>query len=260
MPMNLAIDVGNTSAKAALFDKEKLIKRIEGLDESSLKAVLLQEKIENIIISSVNTYSEQLLSVCALPQTSRHIPIFKLNYQLPLPIQILYQTPQTLGMDRVAAVVGATIVCPNANSLVVDAGTCITFDFIDASKNYHGGAITLGVAMRFKALHEFTDKLPLFSKANFDATRSFIGKSTESSIVNGVVYGVAHEVQGMAEKYISEFGKIDIVFCGGDASFLYENCKENLAKFPTNVWIEQDLLFLGLNQILLYNLLNQNYI
>jgi type III pantothenate kinase len=160
-------------------------------------------------------------------------------------------------MDRVAAVVGATLVCPNANSLVIDAGTCITFDFIDASKNYHGGAITLGIAMRFKALHEFTAKLPLFSKASFDATRSFIGKSTESSIANGVVYGVAHEVKGMIEKYASVFGNMNIIFCGGDAPFLYENFREKSTEFPANILIEKDLLFLGLNQILLYNL-NQN--
>lgn len=257
MPMNLAIDVGNTSAKAALFDKETLTRRIEDLDESSLKAILSQERIENMIVSSVNTHSEKLLSSCVPPLASQHIPIFKLNYQLPLPIKILYQTPETLGMDRVAAVVGATLVCPNTNSLVIDAGTCITFDFIDASKNYHGGAITLGVAMRFKALHEFTAKLPLFSKASFDATASFIGKSTESSITNGVVYGVAHEIKGMIEKYISTFGNMNVILCGGDAPFLYEKLKEKLADISTNVVIEKDLLFLGLNQILLYNL-NRN--
>ncbi len=241
--MNLAIDVGNTQAKAALFEQNTLKKYIERLDERVLHDLLAQEKIEKVIISSVNPYSETLVNL--IPST---IGVIKLSYLLPVPIRHLYQTPETLGMDRVAAAVGATALYPYANRLVIDAGTCITYDFIDNQNVYHGGNISLGLQMRFRALHEFTAKLPLFSKENFREGISFIGNSTETSIVSGVINGILREIEGFISMYEKKFENLQVVFCGGDAPFLVEKVSVKNVKIEH----QKDLLFVGLNTILLY--------
>lgn len=242
--MNLAIDVGNTLAKAALFEQNTLKKQIERLDEQALEYLLAQEKIEKVIISSVNPYSETLANL--IPAD---IDVIKLSYLLPLPIEHLYQTPQTLGMDRVAVAVGATILYPSANRLIIDAGTCVTYDFIDAQNIYHGGSISLGLQMRFRALHEFTAKLPLLSQADYAEGRSFIGNSTQTSMASGVVNGFVKEIEGFIELYEEKFGDLQVIFCGGDAAFLSPKVKPKKAK----VEHQKDLLFIGLNTILLYN-------
>jgi len=247
--MNLAIDVGNTLAKAALFEQNIFKRHIERLDEQALKDVLSQEKIEKIIISSVNPYSETLANL--IPN---NIDVITLNYLLPLPIRHLYQTPQTLGMDRVAAAIGATILYPSANRLIIDAGTCITYDFIDKQNVYHGGSISLGLQMRFRALHEFTAKLPLFSKDNFKEGNSFIGDSTETAMVSGVINGFSKEIEGFIGLYEEKFEDLQVVFCGGDAAFLSQRLQIKTVKMAH----QKDLLFIGLNTILLYNQL-QNF-
>lgn len=242
--MNLAIDVGNTLAKAALFEQNTLKKQIERLDEQALEYLLAHEKIEKVIISSVNPYSETLANL--IPAD---IEVIKLNYLLPLPIRNLYQTPQTLGMDRVAVAVGATVLYPSANRLIIDAGTCITYDFVDAKDAYYGGSISLGLQMRFRALHEFTAKLPLFSQSDYKGGSSFIGDSTQAAIASGVVNGFVKEIEGFIELHAEKFGELQVVFCGGDAAFLSPKVKPQKAK----VGHEKDLLFIGLNTILLYN-------
>jgi type III pantothenate kinase len=252
--MNLVIDVGNTSAKAAIFVDNRVIKRIENLDEKALMNVLAQEKINHIIFSSVNHHAEKLLSICTPPWITSSVSVFKLSYLLPLPIKVLYKTPATLGMDRVAAVTGATILYPNTNSLLIDAGTCITFDYIDSHLQYHGGAISLGLQMRFRALHEFTAKLPLFSKSNYTKENSFIGESTQTSMVSGVINGIIHEIEGMIDLFKEKFGNLQVIFCGGDGLFLYELVKDKLKNTALLLSYQQDALFIGLNRILQYNL------
>jgi type III pantothenate kinase len=246
--MNLAIDVGNSSAKAALFEKNDLKKYINRLETSDLERLLAQGEIDNVIISSVSPIAESLLAL--IPDT---ISLIKLHYQLPLPIRHLYQTPATLGMDRVAAVVGATVLFPTANRLVLDAGTCITYDFIDQESIYHGGSISLGLQMRFRALHEFTAKLPLFSKNNYQQATSFIGNSTETSIVSGVINGIKSEIEGFIRLYVQKFGAIKVVFCGGDGEFLMDLFKGNTIP-QVNISYQREILLIGLNHILQYNL------
>lgn len=254
--MNLAIDVGNTLAKAALFEENLLKTYFEPLDEQSLMVVMAQEKIRNIIISTVNSRADDLLKL--IPS---HIPIFRLQYQMPLPIQHLYHTPATLGMDRVAAATGATVLFPLANRLVIDAGTCITYDFVDSQNIYHGGSISLGLQMRFRALHEFTAKLPLFSKENFKENVSFIGNSTETSMVSGVVNGMISEIEGFIMRYHQKFGELQVIFCGGDAHFLWTKLRnERWTSKQVKVEYKKELLFIGLNEILLYNLKNINQV
>ena len=246
--MNLAIDVGNSSAKAALFEGNTLKEYINRLDKVLLMDLLAQETINNIIVSSVNPVSEEILA--AIPDA---IKILKLNYQLPLPIRHLYQTPATLGMDRVAAAVGATFLFPFANRLVIDAGTCITYDFVDKENTYRGGSISLGLQMRFRALHEFTAKLPLFSKESYHKGMSFIGNSTETSMASGVINGIKSEIEGFIRLYAQEFGNLEVIFCGGDAEFLMELFNANSIQ-QAHLTHQKEVLLIGLNHILQYNL------
>ncbi len=262
--MNLAIDVGNTLAKAALFEQNLLKRHIERLDGQALAELVQEEKIDHVIISSVNPQAEDLLNKVLIATPIR---VFKLSYLLPLPIQHLYQTPKTLGMDRVAAAIGATVLRPATNRLVIDAGTCITYDFIDAQNVYHGGSISLGLQMRFRALHEFTAKLPLFSKENFREEMSFIGNSTESSIVSGVINGTIGEIEGFIQLYAEKFGNMSVLFCGGDSPFLSKKVQEkedhknktteNKATKTITVEHQKDLLLIGLNKVLQHNLMLQ---
>ena len=157
--MNLIIDIGNSVAKLALFHQNELIDVFYDSNQSldTLSTICSQYSIERSILSTVinlnNTILEQLKTLkCKLLQ---------IDYQTVLPIKILYQTPQTLGSDRIAAVVGAQTLKPRKDILVIDAGTCLTYEFIDAQGNYYGGNIAPGKAMRLKALHSYTAKLPL---------------------------------------------------------------------------------------------------
>ena len=156
--MNLIIDIGNSVAKLAIFDKGELVEVFRGSNHSldCLPMLCSRYPLKRGIIASVITLSN----------TIRHqlerLPfnIIELSHETPVPVTNLYKTPQTLGMDRLAAVVAANWLKPGHDVLVIDAGTCVTYDFIDADGAYHGGNISPGMRMRFKALNIFTDKLP----------------------------------------------------------------------------------------------------
>ena len=160
--MNLIIDIGNTVAKIAVFDNDEIVEVIRGSNHSldCLTMLCNKYKIENGIIASVITLSNTIRR-----QLSKlNFKVLELTYKTPIPIQNMYKTPQTLGMDRLAAVVGANYLCPKKNLLVIDAGTALTYEFIDANNNYWGGNISPGIYTRFKALNACCDKLPLIEK------------------------------------------------------------------------------------------------
>ena len=155
----------------------------------------------------------------------------------------MYTTPATLGVDRIAAICGAIEIFPQQNCLVVDAGTCINYEFLDAALNYHGGAISPGIQMRFDALHKFTARLPLIKEFN---KTELVGNSTESCMTSGVVNGVVAEVNGIIEKYAQKFPDLGVILCGGDAYFFENNLKQPIFAAP-------DLVLHGLNRILQHN-------
>jgi type III pantothenate kinase len=165
-----------------------------------------------------------------------------LSADLKLPIQNLYKTPATLGSDRLAAAVGAVALYPNQNNLVIDMGTCITLDFVSSHNEYLGGAIMPGISMKFKALHTFTDKLPLLTFDNGDEV-DIVGDDTRSSIFTGIINGTTMELEGFVERYVEKFGKMNIIFTGGDAIYF-----EKRVKFPN--FVNSNLLLVGLNKIL----------
>ena len=236
--MNLVVDHGNSAAKVAIFDHQNLMEKHTFATPQALQNFLQQTSAENILVSSVKTDAEEILS-----WTKKASKKFILHHTLPLPVRNLYATPATLGADRLAGVCGAQQIFPLHACLVIDAGTCITYDFLDKERNYHGGSISPGLAMRFQALHTFTAKLPLVSpKDNVPLT----GVTTESSIQSGVVNGILLEMEGIIRQYVEKFGHVRAILCGGDAAFFENQMKASIFASP-------ELVLIGLNSILNYN-------
>lgn len=236
--MNIAIDVGNTLTKVGVFQGGKLIRYFSC---KTIEEVLLQVKginIENVIISSVNKELKEISE--ALKAKGE---ILELSQFLSMPFTNQYKTPQTLGTDRLAGVAGAISIFPSSACLVIDMGSCITYDFIDKNKNYFGGGISPGMNLRFKSLNSFTAKLPLISPEPFD---DLIGGNTKESILSGVVNGISGEINWIIERYQEVDEEIKIVICGGDAKFFETKIKERIFVIP-------ELVVIGLNRILEHN-------
>jgi type III pantothenate kinase len=239
--MNLSVDIGNTRSKIALFEGDKLFctQAMESVFSPAWEELFAQHNIENGILSSVKSNDEELL--CFLQQKTKHF--IELSHRTPLPIQIDYSTPETLGKDRLAAVIGAYTLMPQHDILVIDAGTAITFDFLSANGCYHGGAIAPGLTMRFRALHEFTGKLPLLSPKE---DTPLVGRSTDEAIRSGVVGGMIAEIEAYAQALREQYPQLLIFLTGGDA-FFFEK------KLKSSIFANSNLVFIGLNRIIDYN-------
>ncbi len=234
--MNLAIDFGNTRAKAALFDQNELREIFNDFKIGSLSGLVQEKKLVNTIVSTVNGNDQEIEGIEAGN-------VIRLTHSTPLPFQIAYKTPETLGIDRIAAVAGAQFMFPNQNCLVIDIGTCITFDLLDASGTYQGGAISPGVGIRFKALNTFTANLPLVEA---EETVPLIGQTTESCMQSGVINGVNAEINEIIRMYRSKYTNLQIILCGGGANYFENRLKGHIFAAP-------ELVLRGLNRILLYN-------
>jgi type III pantothenate kinase len=151
-----------------------------------------------------------------------------------------------LGRDRLANAVGAWYKNENQNSLIIDVGTCIKYDLVNAQGEYLGGAISPGISMRFEALNKFTANLPLLSKQK---TATKYGDDTNSSIYKGVQEGIYHEINGFIQEYSDEFSRLTIFMTGGDAKFFDK-------PFICDIFADSDLTLFGLNKILTYNVQN----
>lgn len=236
--MNLVVDYGNSSAKVGIFDKYRLEEQYTFGEQKDLKDFLENFSAVNFIISSV-TQDAQMVSTWATRVKRKYI----LDSALPLPIKNRYVTPNTLGVDRIAGVCGALQQYPGIHCLVIDAGTCITYDFLDRDGNFLGGGISPGLMMRFQAVHTFTAKLPLVSPAE---KVPLIGDSTEACIQSGVVNGLIAELNGIIGLYLEKFEGMRVILCGGDARFFENKLKGSIFAVP-------ELVLSGLNSILIYN-------
>ena len=239
--MNLIIDVGNTNVKAAVFEQDTIID-LEVFDKknilSEIKKILKNYKISSGIMSNVASISEKNII-----ELQKVVKLTLISSKTNTPFINLYKTPNTLGVDRIALVTCAVKKYPNKNVLIIDAGTCITFDFVNNKSEYLGGAISPGIKMRFNALHNFTANLPLLEKKELE---NFIGKSTIESINSGVVNGVLKELDGVILEYIKKYGNLTVVLTGGDTKFLSKQLK-------SSIFANQNFLLLGLNELLIFN-------
>jgi len=205
----------------------------------SLLSITSQKKnISSVIISSVKEVPVEIINYL-----KKNYSFIELSALTTIPIINLYKTPETLGKDRLASVVAAYSLYCGENVLVVDAGTCITYDIVNAKGEYYGGSISPGLNMRFKALHTFTGKLPLVSLINFN---ELIGTDTNKSILSGVINGITAEADAIIERYKKYYSPLKIIICGGDAQFLVDRLKNIIFAVP-------ELVLIGLNEILDYN-------
>jgi len=236
--MNLVVDYGNSSAKVGIFDYHKLVRKEVFTEAKALQNFLENFSADCIIVSSVTT-DASLVTTWAKQVKEKYI----LNQSLPLPIKNGYATPSTLGVDRLAGVCGAHQLYPESDCLVIDAGTCITYDFINRDGLFLGGGISPGQSMRFDAVHTFTAKLPLVKMIDYPA---LIGNSTETCIQSGVLNGTIEELNGIILRYQEKFDGLQVILCGGDARFFENKLKASIFALP-------ELVLSGLNSILIYN-------
>ena len=237
--MNLAIDIGNTQIKFGLFIKDELkevFTQAEGIE-----FILANRKIKYAIISKTGANDEIEFYL-----RENKIKTLAVSHQLKLPVEILYKTPETLGADRIAGSVAASALFADKNVLKIDFGTCITYDFVNNKHQFFGGAISPGMIMRFKALHNYTAKLPLVDPMQF-LNYDLIGSDTATSILSGVVNGIKEETSGIIKEYNLRFGNLQVVGTGGDAGFFVTLLKNEIFARPY-------LVLEGLNRILNFNI------
>jgi len=241
MTYKLILDFGNTLKKIAIFHGEEqvefqttdgdVVQILEGLRRKF-------PELKSAILSSVIKIDIHLMAYLRM-----NFKFIFFTHEIPVPIINKYQSPETLGRDRLAAAVGAVKAFPQQNVLVIDAGSSITYEFILNNGEYLGGAISPGIKMRAKALHTFTDQLPLVSTGN---NNMLIGNNTETSLKSGIVNGAIAEISGMIASFLQSFENIQIILTGGDAYYFEKSLKYD-------IFASENLVLKGLNYILDYN-------
>lgn len=238
--MNLIIDQGNTRFKVGLFDDTEFISKsaFQYSELNKFKSWLDKNNFNtlNVIVCSVVNQKIDL--------SDYHIDTFiELNHLIPLPIFNTYQSPQTLGNDRLANAVAVWALNPNKNSLIIDVGTCVKYDIVNENGEYLGGNISPGLKMRFQSLNHFTDQLPLLipAKNNFN-----FGVDTKTSIQCGVQLGIENEIKGFIDRYSNMFNDLTIFMTGGDLNYFDKS-------FKNHIFANSELTLIGLNEILNYN-------
>jgi len=240
--MNLVIDIGNTRTKFSVFNRGEVLITVP-VDEFLPEHIdLLQNEhpdLKKVILSAVKNYSPELKTALQ----NKFDYFLELETTTPVPIDNCYKTLETLGKDRIAAAVGGFDLYPETNLLIIDAGTAITYDIINKKHQFLGGNISPGIEMRYKALHQFTGKLPLINQQNFD---KLFGTTTEEAIRAGVQNGVAFEVDKAIDTFKEFYTNLKVIITGGDADFFDKKLKNSF-------FVNFNLIALGLNRILEYN-------
>lgn len=239
--LNLIIDIGNTVAKIAVFKGSEMLEVVFDSNQhlDSVEAICAKYPIEKGIVATVidlNDYAKDKLS-------NFSFPLLWLDHATPLPISNLYETPETLGYDRIGAVVAAHDLYPDKTVLVVDAGTCITYELIDSHGIYHGGNISPGLQMRFKALNQFTGRLPL---VKLDGRVQDMGKNTTDAIRSGVLKGIEYEISGYIVALRNKYPDLLVFLTGGD-EFSFDSSVKSI------IFADRFLVLKGLNRILNFN-------
>jgi len=241
--MLLAIDVGNTRIKYAVFEHNTILESAffskEELVSALTKIFQTHIGIAQIVVASVGSVGENAFQ-------SFGKKVHFVTHRDPFPFANLYATPTTLGIDRMVLAAGAVLQFPNQNRLVIDAGTCTTYDFINEKNEYLGGAISPGIRLRYEALHNYTARLPLLTKTE---PHDFTGNSTAESIHSGVVNGLANEIDGFIGSYRERYPNFIIILTGGDAVFLAKRLKNT-------IFAHSNFLLESLNQTFQYKIKN----
>ncbi|WP_289664590.1 type III pantothenate kinase [Flavobacterium panacagri] len=243
--MVLTVDVGNTRIKASVFEGST------ALENFIFEKKELVEKIKNILEKFPNCSDLAVASVGNIEKQAfltfeKEIRVHFFTHEDVFPFHNKYATPKTLGIDRMILAAGATLKFPKQNRLVIDAGTCITYDFIDENDNYLGGAISPGLRLRYESMHNYTARLPLLT---LEVPNSYIGNSTTQAMHSGVVNGFVYEIDGFIDDYRRDFSNFIIILTGGDADFLAKRLKNT-------IFANSNFLLESLNQTYQYKIDN----
>jgi type III pantothenate kinase len=240
--MNLVVDAGNTRLKLSVFENDQeLLHQALTYNEAQqhLNIILNRHPVQKSIIASTKHCPTEVLNVL-----KAKTQLLEFTHKSSLPFNISYKTPNTLGLDRIALAAAAAKEFPQKDCLIIDAGTCVTYDFIDHHQMYHGGAISPGLQMRFKAMHTFTDKLPLIQVNAQELP--LIGDSTDMALKIGGFTGLVKEIDGFIDDYLADNEDLTVILTGGDHLFLSTRLKNSI--FATSNFLPK-----GLNYILEYN-------
>jgi len=238
---NIVVDVGNTRTKVGVFEGGQLTAHYYDLSATVLQQLNLQPT-DRVIASSVGRGVEEIKAL--FPE---NVAWMTFDRQLNLPLKLDYNTPETLGLDRIAAAIGALVCLPSANILVMDAGSCLTIDLVTKDQVFHGGIISPGVRMRFNSMHAFTEKLPQIDwLAAEQKPLELPGLSTQQSMRAGVLKGIQFEIEGHIRYYSGLYPDLKVIMTGGDAQYF-----ENIINTP--IFTEDSLVLIGLNRVLEYN-------
>jgi len=222
--MNIAIDIGNSRTKVAVYENNTILETVVFSQQDFRKKIteIFKKNTEQpqIVLSNVGKLAEE--DLLWLQKNGR---LTVINHQSPTPFENLYTTPQTLGIDRLVLASGATLKYPQQNRLVIDAGTCITYDFISAEDQYLGGAIAPGFSLKYKSLNDYTAKLPLL---HLEETHTLTGKSTHESIQSGIINGTIYEIDTFIDQYKLNYSNLTVILTGGDAVFLAKRLKNTI--------------------------------
>lgn len=239
--MNLILDIGNTRTKLGIFKGDELVEREIWEDWTLIDLQKCMERyplIQRVAVSTVTYIWDDVEQF--LKELFHYVP---LTHQTPIPIINEYLTPETLGKDRLAAVIGAQHLFPETTCLVIDAGTCIKYDILLSNRRYLGGNICPGIQMRWKAMHQFTAKLP---EVRFSDNLDLVGNNTETALQTGGQLGALMEMRAFIDAYTEKYGVLSVILTGGDAIYFADQLK-------TKIFVQPNLILIGLNKILNYN-------
>jgi type III pantothenate kinase len=238
--LNFVIDIGNTQTKVAIFNGNEIVhfSKHNTLSEAIVQEIVKLHKPSRAIFSSVGICPEGIENW--LSSIDR---VLEFKSTTPIPLKNSYTTTETLGSDRLAAAVGANLLYEGRNVLAIGCGTAITYDFVTAAGEYIGGAISPGIGIRFKALNEFTAKLPL---VEIDEKFPILATTTKDSILSGVLNGTTHELDGYIDALHQNFSDFEVILTGGDANFF-------VGKLKNAIFVLPNLVLIGLNRISNYN-------
>jgi len=250
---NLVIDIGNTNSKIAVFNDKVLVffQSLDQLDEAVLKELIKTYNIANSTVSSV----KQEASAAIISVLEANTNYLTFSTQFNTGVKNYYKSVSTLGEDRWAKIIAVHQEHPHQNCLIIDAGTCITYDLLDSAGAYYGGSISLGLNMRFKALNYYTGKLPLVTWNN-EVKNIPLGTDTNTAITNGVLQGVINEVEGFIALNEKNNKDLKVVITGGDATFLLEQLKNSI--FAPQIIHDPYLVLKGLNEVIAFEYVQKN--
>lgn len=235
--ITLCLDFGNTRLKAAIFEKDHFLEEIvlENDQTNSIDALISRYKPSKSILSSVINHNEEIESLLASKTVFHKLSAkTKLNFSIPI------NKPETIGADRLALVAAAVHFYPGKNNLIIGLGTCITYNFVNQYNQFLGGSISPGMDMRFKAMHDYTAKLPLVQAA---WNLPLIGYDTKTNLQSGVIIGMACEIDGYIEKYSEKYGNFNVVLTGGNSAHFASQLKKKI--FADHIFLHKGLYALS---------------